>query len=814
MHPNHFSKNGDWPYLHRLNHLQHGMPKPKDTSQPCLNDATNVPREKLGEKTRHEDVLSNSKFTPPFEHLKHYANRNHRQEPKKALLNSNWRQKPTLETLQAASHASDSATSERKCQASMAGKINQKQAGYSTTFPRTSSAPRSSRSKDNHHVHSGLAQSEPYVKHNFNHEYPGDSSEDDSEGSIAPKNHSSPSKSLSDGLELGTKFFYRMDSLHCPTLDVGSPSSLTDFSLICSSDWGSGSNSSLGLATISENASDIVPASCLSGQSIHSKPTVQIQQVKKQYRLKSVRWSTLRDILWGRSTSKPDISWSSSISTNMGHPFKNDPSRSRPPPCQSERQLSSASSQDSIAKQPEMAQEKQVLDENAKYQTMLAKLQKTAPDKTIQDTPTVDLIDLGSPAKQRYVSPVIMVHDQHRTQPPCQVGNMTTSSDNHNSNSSQKARTLNPRAPEFYTAADVLRRPATIQSGGNKKSMRPSVYGLFDGKLHTTAVQQISSLTQMPPMSLNSDVVVASDDEVMVAIKLIQSLRQIEKMKEAYPNTDGMQPILGSTWDQCFHKRGTPCPCAQSAIPAVDIKVPAQSFGQYTGPLNMASQRSEPAGFQATCLYPNGSMPPIDNISHKSPYIHRPTVASAAPPVSRGPTGLYVVPSQGGNKATARRAHMSRSSSSIESFLNIIDSETSLARNHPQNPETLRPFNTNNALLPRDSNSGTIPHALIGPKPVCKPKGPPRPNDPVWCQQQIEYESYLEWRRTCDPEYHRECRDRQANRAEKKIRMQLLRDIKVPEKRNAAVQIKKPSNDNGMGGVQDQGQPRDIVCAA
>ncbi|KAI2470936.1 hypothetical protein F4781DRAFT_155111 [Annulohypoxylon bovei var. microspora] len=69
-------------------------------------------------------------------------------------------------------------------------------------------------------------------------------------------------------------------------------------------------------------------------------------------------------------------------------------------------------------------------------------------------------------------------------------------------------------------------------------------------------------------------------------------------------------------------------------------------------------------------------------------------------------------------------------------------------------------------------SSGNIPlhqqaQMAFGPKPVRKPRGPPRMNDPHFVQHQQDYELYLEMKRAADPSYARQCRDRQARRAER-----------------------------------------------
>ncbi|KAI1643543.1 uncharacterized protein F4817DRAFT_319652 [Daldinia loculata] len=53
---------------------------------------------------------------------------------------------------------------------------------------------------------------------------------------------------------------------------------------------------------------------------------------------------------------------------------------------------------------------------------------------------------------------------------------------------------------------------------------------------------------------------------------------------------------------------------------------------------------------------------------------------------------------------------------------------------------------------------------VYGPRPVRKPRGPQRPGDPIFTQQQLSYEEYLENKRASDRAYAMQCRDRQARR--------------------------------------------------
>lgn len=54
----------------------------------------------------------------------------------------------------------------------------------------------------------------------------------------------------------------------------------------------------------------------------------------------------------------------------------------------------------------------------------------------------------------------------------------------------------------------------------------------------------------------------------------------------------------------------------------------------------------------------------------------------------------------------------------------------------------------------------------LGPKPVRKPRGPPRPDIRQTMHQQ-EYEAYLEWKRSTNIDYAKGCKNRQARRAER-----------------------------------------------
>ncbi|OTB09284.1 hypothetical protein M426DRAFT_7297 [Hypoxylon sp. CI-4A] len=67
-------------------------------------------------------------------------------------------------------------------------------------------------------------------------------------------------------------------------------------------------------------------------------------------------------------------------------------------------------------------------------------------------------------------------------------------------------------------------------------------------------------------------------------------------------------------------------------------------------------------------------------------------------------------------------------------------------------------------------NPGLLPlhtqaQMLYGPKPVRKPKGPAYMGDSRFINQQQQYEQYLEIRRSTDPEYARQCKERQNKRA-------------------------------------------------
>ncbi|KAI1874017.1 uncharacterized protein JN550_002596 [Neoarthrinium moseri] len=85
-----------------------------------------------------------------------------------------------------------------------------------------------------------------------------------------------------------------------------------------------------------------------------------------------------------------------------------------------------------------------------------------------------------------------------------------------------------------------------------------------------------------------------------------------------------------------------------------------------------------------------------------------------------------------------------------------------------------------------------LPPNTMGPKPVTKPKGPPRPHDPEWNKRQLEYEAYLEHQRTVDPNYHIKCKERQSKRADRQRRETLRSEFKIPGP-SAPIEIKVPA---------------------
>lgn len=81
-----------------------------------------------------------------------------------------------------------------------------------------------------------------------------------------------------------------------------------------------------------------------------------------------------------------------------------------------------------------------------------------------------------------------------------------------------------------------------------------------------------------------------------------------------------------------------------------------------------------------------------------------------------------------------------------------------------------RQSNTVPSRRGRGAAADPVPcHPIFGPKPVEKPKGPPRPNDPLWNRQQQMYEAWLEWQRSINPARHLEGKERQSKRNEKRM---------------------------------------------
>ena len=218
------------------------------------------------------------------------------------------------------------------------------------------------------------------------------------------------------------------------------------------------------------------------------------------------------------------------------------------------------------------------------------------------------------------------------------------------------------------------------------------------------------------------------------------------RVEEHFPARD-MAPETEGFYPEQFHSNGN-MPNIQPPFiqqPSVPQFAPQQQ--SYTSALQQTpyTQTSQFQGGQIEAMaMPQMSTPPVFQAQQDVPMMQDPMVAQGmlAPicpqPVPQA-SPVYIHSQLAGNLPSQGPTQMWPNQAPLGGF-------TGPQRSNPA--QTVPPGHP-------------FAFAPIGPKPVAKPKGPPRAGN----TQQLQYEAYLEWKRSTDPKYAQECRARQAKRA-------------------------------------------------
>lgn len=688
-----------------------------------------MPREHHNNETKQSSVSYKTKL-PSCTQTQAYSRTNHKRENSEALRNNNWRQKKSTDDgVQSISRLKDSRSFAFRSELNTAENSDQVQSAIINAIPRANIPYHTSESSEKKCDESNTTRSKVVTDTRFN-KARSDSSDDGNGENFNPNLLHGPSMNRSEEIKLGPKHFYKMSNLQCPTTGTHNSYDLSDFCTLSSLDYSGESSGSFGFVTISENSSELHSDSCSSEELTHTEPTVQLQQVKRRHNLKPTSWSHVGCMIRSNSSVKGQITESITLPIYPDDQFQEQLSKS---PLYFQSKIQNFTCEDEADRpdkpiEPSIDVDAHFPAEVERYQRVLAKLNKSSSKQSSQGEETCDHTNFTpSPGKQANV-PQICGSDteQWKYEPTSQV----TFNDNLSAKSFQKARTLNPKAAEFSISSDPTKKASTIQFGSPNKFTRPSIHEFFIGE--TAAIPPATMIPPpvrhalQPPAVNNSITGLVTHEELMVAAKVLEYLRRGGQLHGLDQIAAGAQAGVNVRYDQGFHRQHMPIPRTQNMIPygTMNSSNPAQPLGQHGSFADTNPHISMPGGFYpgqeripSSMLRP--ALPTTNNLD-----VNRPTMDTQSFQSSQGARGVFLAP-----------AHSNLSS------------------------------------VPSGTN--TSAPAWAGPIPVCKPKGPPRPNDPVWCQQQIKYEAYLEWKRSIDHDFHREGRERQANRAEKKNKAEL-----------------------------------------
>lgn len=341
--------------------------------------------------------------------------------------------------------------------------------------------------------------------------------------------------------------------------------------------------------------------------------------------------------------------------------------------------------------------------------------------------------------------------------------------------------TLNPKASEFFQSAEVNLQPSTYHFERGHNFSRPSVIGLFNNETVPAPAQQNDEAALRSLISgIEAHLVESNRQQHATHEFLMNYLNQLhQRLPPAAPESghqlqqDGLSGGLAAGNDT-VQLPGPGISAGHVPPGAVSFPVPFHyqnvALGTYDippppgfpAPAGIPSV-SVPVNYQKEALN-NSIVPPpelpappgVASVSAPVHYQHAALDTSAAPATPAVPT----VPPPG---LFEPMHHASTGPVGQPTDGSFMANATTALIPHPKQYAGPTAHAPGGQCPPAGQIHGPVvfPH---GPKPVMKPRGTPATNS-AWSKQQQEYEAYLEWRRTNDPTYHQECRNRQSKRA-------------------------------------------------
>ena len=210
-------------------------------------------------------------------------------------------------------------------------------------------------------------------------------------------------------------------------------------------------------------------------------------------------------------------------------------------------------------------------------------------------------------------------------------------------------------------------------------------------------------------------------------------------------------PVLEAEGPSLYHQMNSPMPnlprqfVEQPPIAQFSTQQPYTSTPQHHPHGQLNQFQGNPMGVMAV---PHMGAPVMLQSQQNMPMVHGPMRSQS----TMTPVGPQFVPQPGPQAAPVYVHNQLATSLPAQGPVQTWSNQVPLSGfSGPQNgnPAPAAPSNHPSAFVP------------MGPKPVRKPKGPLKAGD----MQQVQYEAYLEWKRSTDPSYAEECRARQAKRA-------------------------------------------------
>ncbi|ETS81041.1 hypothetical protein PFICI_06043 [Pestalotiopsis fici W106-1] len=509
---------------------------------------------------------------------------------------------------------------------------------------------------------------------------------DRGDGKDPRKSSNKPRDRGSPGLVLGPKYLTKLERLYGPTShgDTNTLSSaISRAHHTDATELFSGTHNNFGLALVSKADFSHCP---YPPSGLTMKPMIQLQQVASLSGLRSIPWSNLdrrryneymaNQVLLANTTRQRTASIDSRLKTGQS----NDP-------CAESWKGESA--------------------EDKRFKNMLAKL-KAGKAQRMEDSQA-----------------------SHVTHGPEHASCRSSSSTGKSSrkDSSSASNNLNPRAPSFFSMPQN-QKPATYHGRSHTTNPRPELSALFDGPSSESTTDVLFASPRRRTSSLLGSNHV-SDSLLSLAEKIkraAQDSQQIEQLTGAPPTDAQVQAIMRRLGIKSLNSH---------IKPDVQLTSPADfESGDQAIPLDRQpsliqgwSQRAgvgfHPSSVSSTTTTGGSQMSSLPNfgLSHSQAINLLPPLPVDCPVVN-GRVAGHIPGSLPPQIMPQNNGSYQQSRPSMKEIMEGIETEVR-ANPFAGCPEASKLLGPSFIHLPG------LPPTVIGPKPVMKPKGPPRPHDPL-----------------------------------------------------------------------------------